>query len=229
VVLQDDRFETIGAAVKEGRVVFDNVRKFVFYLFSCNLSEVLVILFASLGGLPMPLLPLQILWLNLVTDVFPALALAVEPPEGNVMTRPPRPPDAAILSRPFLVTVVLYGLGLTGATLGAFLFVLAGQEPTESATTVAFMTLALAQLLHVFNARSPGPILFSRQLFGNRWVWAAVALTVGLQLAALHVPPLARVLGTGPLSVEEWLVVGIAAAAPLLVAQVVKRTSPGSA
>jgi Ca2+-transporting ATPase len=223
VVLQDDRFETIGVAVKEGRVVFDNVRKFVLYLFSCNLSEVLVILSASLAGLPMPLLPLQILWLNLVTDVFPALALAVEPAEGDVMSRPPRPPDAAILSRPFLTTIVFYGLGLTAVTLAAYLFVLRGEGGVESATTVAFMTLALAQLFHVFNARSPAPVIFSRRLFANRWVWVAVALTIGLQLTALHLPPLARALGTAPLSADEWLVVGVAATTPLLVAQVVKR------
>jgi Ca2+-transporting ATPase len=223
VVLQDDRFETIGIAVKEGRVVFDNVRKFVFYLFSCNLSEVLVILFATLAGLPMPLLPLQILWLNLVTDVFPALALAVEPAEDDVMNRPPRPPDAAILSRSFLVTIVLYALGITGATLAAYVFVLGGDQVAESATTVAFMTIALAQLFHVFNARSATPVVFSRRLFWNRWVWLAIALTVGLQLTALYLPPLARALGTGPLSMGQWLIVGVAATAPTFIAQVVKR------
>src|SRR5690606_7856802 len=102
IVLRDDRFLTIGAAVEEGRVVFDNIRKFVFYLFSCNLAEVLVLLVASVAGLPLPLLPLQILWLNLVTDTFPALALALEP---GIMRRPPRDPEAAILSRAFLSAI----------------------------------------------------------------------------------------------------------------------------
>ena len=96
IVLQDDRFETVTAAVEEGRIIFDNIRKFVFYLFSCNVAEVLVLLFAALGGLPMPLMPLQILWLNMVTDTFPALALALEPGDADVMARPPRNPAEAL-------------------------------------------------------------------------------------------------------------------------------------
>jgi Ca2+-transporting ATPase len=102
IVLQDDRFETIVAAVEEDRVIFDNIRKFVFYLFSCNLAEILVLLLAGVFGLPLPLLPLQILWLNMVTDTFPALALAMEPGDHDVMDRPPRDPQEAILSTRFL-------------------------------------------------------------------------------------------------------------------------------
>jgi len=98
MVLTDDRFRTIGAAVEEGRVIYDNIRKFVYYLFSCNVAEVLVVLGASLAGMPVPLLPLQILWLNLVTDTFPALALALEPAEPGVMERTPRRPDETIMS-----------------------------------------------------------------------------------------------------------------------------------
>ena len=102
IVLQDDRFETIAAAVEEGRVIYDNIRKFVFYLFSCNVAEMLVLLVAGLAGLPLPLLPLQMLWLNMVTDTFPALALAMEPGDADVMRRPPRNPQEAMLSRAFL-------------------------------------------------------------------------------------------------------------------------------
>jgi Ca2+-transporting ATPase len=204
LVLQDDRFETIGIAVEEGRVVFDNIRKFVFYLFSCNLSEVLVILLAGLVGLPMPLLPLQILWLNLVTDVFPALALAVEPPEEDVMDRPPRSPDAAILSRPFVRLIAGYGVVITASTLSAFAIALRGDGGLGRATTVAFMTLALSQLFHVFNARAVGPIALTRRFFRNRWVWSALALTVGLQLMATYLPALSRVLRTEPLSLADW-------------------------
>ena len=102
IVLQDDRFETVAAAVEEGRVIFDNIRKFVFYLFSCNVAEVLVLLVAGLAGLPLPLTPLQLLWLNMVTDTFPALALAMEPGDATVMRRPPRDPQEAILSPAFL-------------------------------------------------------------------------------------------------------------------------------
>ena len=105
IVLQDDRFETVAAAVEEGRVIFDNIRKFVFYLFSCNVAEILVLLVAGLAGLPLPLTPLQLLWLNMVTDTFPALALAMEPGDATVMRRPPRDPQEAILSPAFLTAI----------------------------------------------------------------------------------------------------------------------------
>ena len=124
IVLQDDRFETVAAAVEEGRIIFDNIRKFVFYLFSCNVAEVLVLLVAGLAGLPLPLAPLQLLWLNMVTDTFPALALAIEPGDVDVMRRPPQNPQDAILSRQFLARVFGYGaadyaLDARGVPVGA--------------------------------------------------------------------------------------------------------------
>ncbi len=121
IVLQDDRFETISAAVEEGRVIFDNIRKFVFYLFSCNVAEVFVFLLAALAGLPIPLLPLQVLWLNIVTDTFPALALALEPGDATVMDRPPRDPAETLLSRQFFTSVFFYALLITLATLAAII------------------------------------------------------------------------------------------------------------
>lgn len=228
VVLQDDRFATLGVAVEQGRVIFDNIRKFIFYLFSCNLSEVLVLFLSALAGLPLPLLPLQILWLNLITDVFPALALAVEPPEPNVMRRPPRDPEAAILSRGFLSAIGGHGAVLTAVTLGVFVWALevrspgAGEDVERTAVTLAFMTLAMTQLTHVINARAFGPLLFSRRLLTNGWAWGAFVLTVGLQLLAVYQPGLARVLHTTPLGLKDWLVVAAAAAVPVLVGQGVK-------
>jgi Ca2+-transporting ATPase len=223
LVLRDDRFETISIAVEEGRVIFDNIRKFIFYLFSCNLAEILVLFVAGLVALPMPLLPLQILWLNLITDVFPALALAAEPPEPGVMRRPPRDPQAAILSRGFLRATGIYGALLTTATLFVFLWALKvwSVEP-QRATTIAFMTLALAQLLHVFNARSEKAVLFSRRILSNGWVWGAIGLTIGLQLAAVYEPGLSRVLHTSRLGIEDWILVLTGSAAPLLAGQVWK-------
>jgi Ca2+-transporting ATPase len=221
IVLTDDRFPTIGAAVEEGRVIFDNIRKFVFYLFSCNVAEVMVLLGATVAGMPVPLLPLQILWLNLVTDTFPALALAMEPAEPGVMARAPRPPDQTILSRGFVRAIGLYAGLITVVTLAGYTWGLRGEDPTR-AITIAFMTLALAQLFHLGNARSHGPVLAPARALANHWAVAAVPLVVGLQLIAVYWPPLSRVLDTVPLDAGEWLLVGGLSLVPATVGQVIE-------
>ena len=160
------------------------------------------------AGLPIPLLPLQMLWLNLVTDTFPALSLAVEPAQRNVMSRPPRDPGEAILSPSFVRAILLYGGLITAATLAAF--VIALRDPADDpvrATTVAFMTLALAQTFHLGNARDVEPVVRWSRAIGNRWAIAAVALTVSLQLFAVYFPPLAAVLDVVPLRPADWLLV----------------------
>jgi Ca2+-transporting ATPase len=220
IILQDDRFETIAAAVEEGRIIYDNIRKFVFYLFSCNLAEVWVLLFSGLAGLPLPLLPLQILWLNMVTDTLPALALAMEPGDPHVMKRPPRDPQEAILSRRFLGSVLFFGLLITASSVGAFLWAL----PTglERASTVCFITLALAQIFHLGNARSVEPVLHPARATANRYAVGAVILSVVLQLLAVWVEPLARVLRVVPLTRAEWVVALTLAAVPAVVGQALK-------
>ena len=225
IVLQDDRFETVTAAVEEGRIIFDNIRKFVFYLFSCNVAEVLVLLGAALAGLPMPLLPLQILWLNMVTDTFPALALALEPGDADVMQRPPRDPREALLSRQFLATVALYGAMITAVTLAAFVMYLDG--PVRQAQTIAFMTLAFAQLFHLGNARSEEPLRGWTHL-SNPYALGAVALSTALQLVAIYVPPLARVLGVEPLDARSWLIVISLGAIPAVLGQGIKLARRGT-
>jgi Ca2+-transporting ATPase len=226
IVLQDDRFETVAAAVEEGRVIYDNIRKFVFYLFSCNLAEVLLLLAAGVAGLPLPLLPLQILWLNIVTDTFPALALAMEPGDAGVMRRPPVRPDDAILSRGFVSRVVAYGLLITASAFGAFAWALA-YSPAR-ATTISFMTLALAQIFHLATARnatSSGP---SASALGNPYVLGAAALAVGLQLIAVFVTPIARVLQVARPESHEWLLIIGLAAVPALVGQAMRLRSHGT-
>jgi Ca2+-transporting ATPase len=220
IVLGDDRFRTVGAAVEEGRVIFENIRKFVFYLFSCNLAEVLVLLVASLAALPLPLLPLQILWLNLVTDTFPALALALEPAEPGVMRRSPRDPERAILSGPFLRAMGFYAALITTATLSAYAWGLQSGDPAK-AVTIAFMTLALAQLFHLGTARSRGPVITWRRATANPWALGAVPLVILLQILALQWAPLATVLRTVPLEVGDWMMVGALSVAPAVVGQVV--------
>jgi P-type Ca2+ transporter type 2C len=224
LVLADDRLQTVGVAVEEGRVIFDNIRKFVFYLFSCNLSEVAIVLGASLAGAPLPLLPLQLLWLNVVTDVFPALALSAEPAESDVMRRPPRPRDAPILSRGLLTYMGAYAALMTLSTLGVFWWALTrGPDTPGYAVTMSFMTLAMAQLAHALNARRFGPLRWTSGRTRNRWMVAALLLGVALQLLAVYVPALQRVLGTVALGTVDWTIVVGAALLPLVVGQIWKR------
>jgi Ca2+-transporting ATPase len=195
MVLKDDAFPTIVAAMREGRVIFDNLRKFVIYLMSCNLSEVLIVVIAVGAGLPSPLLPLQILFLNLVTDVFPAFALGFGRGGADVMARPPRDPAEPIVTRAHWAMIAGLGGLITLATLGTFLWALlvAGLAPGQG-VTVAFVTLALAQLWNVLNLRDPESGVLRNDVTENPWVWAAIALCILLIGAALFVPPLAEVL-----------------------------------
>ncbi|HEX8031058.1 MAG TPA: cation-transporting P-type ATPase, partial [Vicinamibacterales bacterium] len=219
IILQDDRFESLAAAVEEGRVVFDNIRKFVFYLFSCNTAEILVLLAAGVAGWPLPVLPLQLLWINIITDTFPALALAMEPGDAAVMTRPPRNPREAILSLGFLRGIAGYALLITASTLGAFLWVY-NHDPAR-APTAAFMTLSFAQSLHLVNARSDRRIRGAGHI-SNPYAIAGLIIAIGLQLLPALAPPLGQILHVEPLAAREWLIVGIASAIPAVIGQIVK-------
>ena len=225
VVLQDDRFPTIAAAIEEGRVIYDNIRKFVFYLFSCNLAEVLVLFAAGAAGLPLPLLPLQILWLNLVTDTFPALALAVEPAEPNIMRRPPVHPSAGILSPRFVRGIATFAVLITAATLGAFVWGLREAGSYQHAVTLSFMTLAIAQVLHLGDARSRQHVLSRARAVANPYAIGAVVLVLALQCLAVYAQPLAAILGTTPLDLRDWMVVLPLAALPAVVGQARRLTT----
>ena len=224
VVLEDDRFSTVAIAVEEGRVIFDNIRKFVYYLFGCNVAEILVVLTATAVGLPLPLLPLQSLWLNLVTDTFPALALAVEPAEPDVMRRPPRDPASGILSRRFVGSLTFFAILITIVTLAAYLWALRGGS-IQRGVTVAFMTLALTQLFHLGNARSRDRVLRPDRALANPWALAAVGTVLGLQLLAVYWDPLSGILQTVPLGLADWAVVLTASAIPAVVGQALRRAS----
>ncbi len=221
IVLQDDRFETVAAAVEEGRVIFDNIQTFVFYLFSCNVAEILVLLLATLAGLPLPVLPLQLLWLNLVTDTFPALSLAMEPAASDVLARPPRRPDEAMLTGRFFRSVGIYAALITAATLAAFLWALANAP--GRATSVAFMTLGLAQIAHLGTARRRNRSAGDARSPVNRYAIGAVVVSVALQAIAVYVPALARILHARPLGLGDWLVVAACAAVPALAGRMAIR------
>ena len=186
MVLQDDNFVTIVAAVEEGRVIYDNIRKFIKYLLSCNSGEILVMLIGPLLGMPLPLLPLQILWMNLVTDGFPALALGVEAAERNVMQRPPYPPAESIFSRGVGRTIVWVGV-LMGA-VSLLMGYLDWRVGDPSWQTMVFTTLTLSQLGLALAMRSERDSVFQIGFFSNRAMIGAVALTFFFQLALIYVP-----------------------------------------
>ncbi|WP_229598005.1 cation-translocating P-type ATPase [Roseibium aggregatum] len=186
IVLKDDDFATIIAAMRQGRIIFENIRKFVVYLMSCNVSEVLIVGIAVGVGLPVPLLPLQILFLNLVTDVFPAFALGFGKGDDGVMQRPPRDPREPIVDRSRWILIGYVGCLITISTLSAFavaLFLL-GLE-TDRAITVAFLTLALSQLWNVFNMRVAAGSVWKSDVLRNGYVWGAIALCLGLIALAM--------------------------------------------
>ncbi len=223
VVLADDNFQTILRAVEGGRTIYANIIKFVHMMFSHNLGEVLMIFTAIAAGWPLPLLPLQILWMNLVTDVFPALALALEPPSPEIMKRPPRSSQSTILSGPFLFLIGWQAALLGGVGLGAYMWALRMYGPGSHARTVALFSLVAVQLGHTFNCRSRSRSTFP-DLFTNPFLWIAAIVVVLLQLLAAYFSPLAAVLGTVQPGVIDWviisggglLVIGVVEAAKLV-------------
>ena len=207
MVLKDDAFSTIVEAVAQGRAIFANIRKFVVYLLSCNVSEILAVAVASFAGLPMPLLPLQILFLNLVTDVFPALALGAGEGDPNAMMRPPRPADEPIVAARHWRTIGLYGVLIAAVVLGVLLFSIHALGLTETqGRTVAFLTLAFAQLWHVFNMRDRGSGFVVNDITKNRYVWGALGLCTLLLIAAVHLPGLSTALKTVDPGLRGWAV-----------------------
>lgn len=228
MVLEDDAFATIVAAVRQGRVIFDNIRRFVVYLLSCNISEILLVASASVTSAPLPILPLQILFLNLVTDVFPALALGLGEGSDEVMTRPPRQATEQILTRDHWMAMALWAGLITMSVLAAFWTALGPLGMSErQAVTVSFLTLAFAQLWHVFNMRGRGSNLLRNDVVANPWIWGALALCTGLLLAAVFVSPLAGVLRVGAPTTEGWLLIVVFGFAPLLVGQLFLTWRPG--
>jgi Ca2+-transporting ATPase len=226
IVLKDDAFSTIIVAIEQGRAIFSNIRKFVLYLLSCNVAEVMVVALASLVNAPLPIRPLQILFLNLVTDVFPALALGVGEGDPAAMHRPPRDPREPVMTRRHWLAVAGYGLAITLSVLGAFALALAWLERGEGqAVTISFLTLALAQLWHVFNMRDRGSGFLRNDITCNGYVWGALVLCVALLLAAVYVPGLARVLQVVDPGAVGWALAAGMSLVPWVVGQVLKQVA----
>ncbi|MCW3473833.1 cation-translocating P-type ATPase [Limobrevibacterium gyesilva] len=203
LVLLDDNFATIVTAVREGRRIYDNIRKFVRYVVTCNTAEIWTVFLAPFLGLPLPLLPIQILWINLVTDGLPGLALAAESAERGVMQRPPRPPQEGLLARGMVRHMLWFGLLMAGVTLLTQAYAIgAGLEHWQ---TMTFTVLTLSQMGQVMAVRSDRDSLFQQGLRSNLPLLGAVVLTIVLQLAVIYIPPLNPLFGTSPLTAVELL------------------------
>jgi Ca2+-transporting ATPase len=222
MVLRDDRFSTIVAAIEEGRVIFTNIRKFVVYLISCNLSEILVIGLVSFFDAPLPLLPLQILFLNLITDVFPALALGVGAGEEGIMDEPPREPGEPILKMSHWLGITGYAVLMAAAVITPFALALTvwGWD-TPRAVTLSFLILAVAQLFHVFNMTERSSGIWINEVSRNRWVWAALVLCAGLILGGVYLPGIQDILEVRPPGLVDWAIILVAAAVPLMVGRLI--------
>jgi Ca2+-transporting ATPase len=220
IVLRDDAFGSIVAAIREGRVIFNNIRRFLVYLLSCNISEVMIVALAVLAGLPLPILPLQILFLNLVTDVFPAFALATGEGEEDVLRRPPRDPREPLLGRLQWLFIVGSAVLLTAATLATLLI---GQQwlglDGDTLVTLSFLTLAFAQLWHVFNMRSARSGPLRNMVARNPRVWLALAFCSAILLTAVYWPPLAEPLHLIAPGQTGWGVMLALSLAPLVLIQ----------
>jgi Ca2+-transporting ATPase len=219
LILLDDNFATIKAAIVEGRNIYENIRKFVRYLLASNVGEILVMLFAMILALPLPLIPIQILWVNLVTDGLPAMALGLDRPEENVMKRKPRSPDEGVFSRGLGWKVVSRGFLIGLVTLISFMIVY-DNNPSELqyAQTVAFATLVMAQLIHVFDCRSEKSVL-SRNPFGNQYLVWAVISSLALMFVVIYYPPLQPIFHTLPIAAKDWLlIVGLSSIPTFLLA-----------
>jgi Ca2+-transporting ATPase len=223
MIITDDNFASIVAAVEEGRAIYDNIKKFVHYLLSCNLGEIMVMFFSSLVGWPIPLLPIQILWVNLVTDGLPALGLGFDPPDPDLMNRLPRKPDEPIVDKKRATLMAIQGLFIAFCALVAFSYVLfVEKESLTRAQTAAFIVLSVAELFHALNSRSQMKSLFKLGVFSNLKLIYALLISLFLQLSVVYLPFLQKIFKTQNLTAFDWVLVVGLSSLPLWAMELVK-------
>jgi Ca2+-transporting ATPase len=228
MVLTDDNFATIVEAVREGRGIFENIKKSIQFLLSCNIGEILTLFIAILLNWDSPLLPIHILWVNLVTDSLPALALGVEPVEKDIMNRPPRDPKKSIFADGLAAIIGIQGVMIGGLTLAAFaigkLVLSTGASPEESVIigrTMAFVTLGLSQLVHAFNVRTRSSLL-KIGFFTNKYMIGAFVISLLLQMSVVTIPVLSDIFKVTMLNSSQWLTVAGLSIAPLILVELGK-------
>jgi Ca2+-transporting ATPase len=251
MVLTDDNYASIVSAVAQGRIIYGNIRKFVFFLLSSNVAEIMIIFLATLAGFPPPLTAIQLLWLNLITDGAPALALAMEKGDPDIMDYKPRPKNEPIVNKTMLIGIIVQTIAQTSVVLTAFCVGLlwelaahghlpaAGQsalnfllnfdwktiEPEEglrTAETMAFITLSMAELFRAYTVRSERASLFSIGVFSNKWMQYAVGVSVMLLIIVCIVPFLQNIFNTHWMSWQEWITVFSLAILPAIAEEITK-------
>ncbi len=223
LILTDDNFASIVAAVEEGRVIYDNIKKFVYFLLSCNIGEILLIFISILANLPVPLVPIQLLWLNLVTDSFPALALGVEKGEPEIMQKKPRDPKEPLLNKDLITRIIIQSIAVGGATLSAYLTALNFYPNNiEAARTIAFTTLILAELLRSYSTRSQTHTIFEIGIFSNMTLVYGTLFSLALTLIVIYIPFLQPIFDTFPMGWQDWRIVLTFAFVPFIVGEVFK-------
>jgi Ca2+-transporting ATPase len=224
MTLLDDNFATIVAAVEEGRIVFGNIKKYLVYLLSCNVGEIVLLAGAVIAGLPLPLTAVQILYVNLATDGLPALALAVDPPEPDLMRRKPRDPRTGVFTRPVVAMLLAAGLWSAAANMTLFTLLLGAGRPLEEVMALTFVSLVLIQFFNAYNCRSDRLSVFATP-FANRWLNLAVLWEIGLLVLIAHVPVLQRAFGMFTFAPADWLLTVMLAASIVPVLEAVKWMS----
>jgi Ca2+-transporting ATPase len=221
MTLLDDHFATIVAAVEEGRIVFGNIKKYLMYLLSCNVGEIVLLAGAVIAGLPMPLTAVQILYVNLATDGLPALALAVDPPEDDLMRRRPRNPRVGIFTRRVVALLLACGIWSAVANMTLFVYLFWSGHSIEHAMAMLFVSLVLIQFFNAYNFRSEEHSILRRP-FANRWLNLAIAWEVALLGLVVYVPALQPAFSTESLTVQEWGMVLVVAFSVVPVIEMVK-------
>jgi Ca2+-transporting ATPase len=220
MVLTDDNYASIVSAIEQGRVIYSNIRKFVYYLLSCNMAEITILFVAMLAGWPLPLVPIQLLVLNLITDGAPALALGVEKGDPDIMDRKPRRVNEPIINREMVIGIAVQTVAISLATLVAFQL---GMRQSEGvARSMAFATLSISELLRAYTSRSERYSLWAIGVFTNKWMQVAVLTSLAILLAIIYVPFLQPIFGTVSLTSEHWLVMLPLILVPSIAAEVNK-------
>jgi Ca2+-transporting ATPase len=211
MVLTDDNYVSIVSAIEQGRIIYSNIRKFVYFLISCNSAEIAIIFIATLLGWDSPLTVIQLLWLNLLSDGAPALALGLEKGEPDLMERPPRPPEEPVINQEMISGVIVQTIAIAGTVLLAYWRGInhfsekMGTDPTLTGETMAFVTLVLSELLRAYTARSEHYPLIKLGVFSNKYMQYAVGFSVALLMVVVYVPALQPIFNTIPLAPQEWL------------------------